>query len=603
MIDIAVEDIAGITNDAISYLPEDSKKTLSKKLADDILVLYNGRPLEGNNLAELDLESIPDGSLKLISHQSSSVINVAFVSVYEDFVVKSVNVEDERLILADEKRFDNSKIIFFDESDSDKMRILKNAKGENITLEDVKAGDVLSVYGSRDGALGIFYVSGESVNGTASEIRTDEREIRIGEEVYSYRSGLDVENILGREVAAKLNYLGQISVLDNDTVAGSLYGAIVNMKVEETFGQNLMAQIVLPGKIIDDEEEEGDDPSEKAVPLIEAQNSAVETFTFSSKVVFDGVPYNNGRDLMKAINDAMGAKPYLAMSYRLDSNGMIRRMDSLEEHTILQNTKKYNAYSKTFAGSGGAFGLDDKTMALCIPSNTISSTDDYLARIKMNHSQNYTVSAYQYNEDTHAPDVVVFQANMHFDTSGQAEDGKKIGLIQEVISFVDEKGNMRKEVVMAIPNEIGSYVISENTASTANFDSLKAGDLILYSLDSKDQLDGFNRLESCEPIPGDYNTIRYNFQVYSGTAVDAEYKLVSNDLNNWVDTITLTGAGLNRTTFEVQRDKLPPIYVWNTRKNSVSIGTTDDFLAKQEHAIVVKDTTGSMLVRAVVIII
>ncbi len=603
VIDIAVEDIAGITNDTISYLPEDSKKTLSKKLADDILVLYNGRPLEGNNLAELDLESIPDGSLKLISHQSSSVINVAFVSVYEDFVVESVNVEDERLILADEKRFDNSKIIFFDESDSDKMRILKNARGENITLEDVKAGDVLSVYGSRDGALGIFYVSGESVNGTVSEIRTDEREIRIGEEVYSYRNGLDVENILGREVAAKLNYLGQISVLDNDTVAGSLYGAIVNMKVEETFGQNLMAQIVLPGKIIDDEEEEGDDPSEQAVPLIEAQNSAVETFTFSSKVVFDGVPYNNGRDLMKTINDAMGAKPYLAMSYRLDSNGMIRRMDSLEEHTILQNTKKYNAYSKTFAGSGGAFGLDDKTMALCIPSNTISSTDDYLARIKMNHSQNYTVSAYQYNEDTHAPDVVVFQANMHFDTSGQAEDGKKIGLIQEVISFVDEKGNMRKEVVMAIPDEIGSYVISENTASTANFDSLKAGDLILYSLDSKDQLDGFNRLESCEPIPGDYNTIRYNFQVYSGTAVDAEYKLVSNDLNNWVDTITLTGAGLNRTTFEVQRDNLPPIYVWNTRKNSVSIGTTDDFLAKQEHAIVVKDTTGSMLVRAVVIII
>lgn len=603
VIDIAVEDISEITNDTISYLPQDAKKNVNKKLAADMLVLYNGRPLEGNDLAKLDLEKIPDGSLKLISHQRGSEINVAFVSVYEDFVVESVNMEDKRIILANEKRFDNSKIISFDESDPDKIRILKNAKGEDITLEDVKAGDVITAYGSQDGALGKFYVCDEIVTGAVAELKTDEREMRIGEEIYSYLSGMDVENVLGREVSAKLNYLGQVSVLDFDVVSAGQYGAIVNLKVESGLGQQLLAQVVLPGKIVEDEEDGGDDPSDQAIPMIEAQNSAVETFTFSSKVNFNGVSYSDAGKLLEAINTAMGTKSFLAMSYKLSASGEIRRMDALEEHTLLQNTKQYNAYAKTFAGDGGAFGLDDTTLALCVPTNAVSSTNDYLARIEMNDDQNYAVSAYEYNEDTHCPEIVVFQANMIYDTSGLANDGKKIGLIEEVISSLDEDGYARKEVVMATADKIGTYAISEDTASTADFDSLKAGDLILYSLDSKDQLDGFNRLESCDPIPGDYNPTRHNFQVYSGTAVDAEYKIVSNDLNNWVDTITMTGEGLNQTTFEVRRDTPPPVYVWDSKKHSVSIGTTDDFLAKQEHAIVIKDTTGSMLVRAVVIII
>ncbi|MBE5040044.1 S-layer homology domain-containing protein [Ructibacterium gallinarum] len=603
VIDLAVEDVTSITDDTISYYTENSKRTVSKKLLSDTLVLYNGRPLEGNDLTKLDLTAISDGSLKLISHQSGSAINVVFVDVYEDFVVESVNAEAQRLTLANEKKFDNSKIISFDESDTDKIRVLKNAQGEDITLEDVKAGDVLTAYGSQDGTLGKFYVCSDSVTGTVSELKTEEREMRINEEVYSYGSGLDVENILGQTVVVKLNYLGRISALDFDLATAGQYGAIVNLKVEDGLTKELIAQVVLPGKIVDDEEEEGDGPSAQAVPMIEAQNSGVETFTFASKVSFNGVSYSDAVKLEQAIREAMGGKSYLAMSYKLSTDGLIKRMDALEEHTVLQNTKQYNAYSKTFAGAGGAFGLGDTTLALCVPSNSVSSTDDYLARIEMNDDQNYAVSAYEYNEDTRCPDIVVFQSNMVYDTSGIANDGKKIGLIESVISSLNEDGYLQKEVVMATPDEIGTYVISENTASTADFDSLKPGDLILYSLDSKDYLDGFNRLESCDPIPGDYNPTRYNFQVYSGTAVDAEYKVVSNDLNDWVDTITLTGEGLSQTTFEVKRESTPPVYVWDSDRKTVTIGTTEDFLAKQKHAIVVKDTTGSMLVRAVVIII
>lgn len=603
VLDVAVEDITEITSDTISYFQEDGNRVTSKKLAVDMLSLYNGRPLSGNDLSRLDLTAIPDGSLQLISYENSSTIDVAFVNVYEDFEVESVNVEEERLILADEKRFDNSKVVSFDESDPDKLRVLKNAQGEDITLEDVNPGDVLSVYASQDAALAKFYVSSESVSGTISELRTDKREMRIGEETYSYRNGLDVENILGQEVTAKLNHLGQITALDFDLAASGQYGAIVSLAVEPGMTQELYAQVVLPGKIVDDEEEASDDPSEQAVPMIAAQNSAVETLRFHSRVSFNGNSYTDANELMTAMETAMRGRSYLPISYTLSSDGVVRKVDVLEEYTLRQNTKQYNAYEKTFAGTGGAFGLSDETVALCIPTNTVSSSNDYLARIEMNDDQNYEVDAYHYNEDTRCPDIVVFQAEMHYDTAGLATDGKKIALVEDVISSVDEEGADQSSVVMATPDGVNTFVISKDTSSAADFSSLKPGDVILYSLDAKNQLDGFNLLESCEPIPQDYQANRNNFDVFSGLAVDAEYKIVSNNLNMWVDTVTVNGTGLNETVFEVQNTNPPPVYIWDSVKQTASLGTTDDFLTKQKHTLVVRDLAGQGLVRAVVIII
>lgn len=340
----------------------------------------------------------------------------------------------------------------------------------------------------------------------------------------------------------------------------------------------------------------------KSIPLIAAQNSEVRSMTFRSRVSFDGTSYSDAQNLKSAIISAMGARNYLLVSYSLTSDGLIRRIDSLKEHTVLQNTKQYNAYEKTFAGSGGAFGLDSKTLAFCIPTNAISSNNDYLARIEMNNSQNYSVSAYEYNENTHCPDVVAFHADMYYDTPGITADTKKIGIVENVTTLIYE-GDERKAVLMATPDGIGEYKISENSSSGADFGSLEVGDVIVYSLDAKDNLDGFEKLASCVPTPADYKASRGNFDVFSGTTLDAEYKVVSNNLNKWVDTLTVSGVGMDETVFEVQRDTPPPVYIWNSRRKTVEMGSTDDFLLTQEHVVVVKESINKLLVRAIVIII
>lgn len=67
--------------------------------------------------------------------------------------------------------------------------------------------------------------------------------------------------------------------------------------------------------------------------------------------------------------------------------------------------------------------------------------------------------------------------------------------------------------------------------------------------------------------------------------------------------VTVLGSGLDNTVFEVQRDNPPPVYIWNSARKNVTIGTADDFLINQKHVVIIKESTGKLLVRAIVIII
>ena len=601
--EVELNDLNRFDKSGIEYQLYEGSAIKKKSFKNSTVFVYNGRAI--SDVSALDVMNMRDGNIRMLGNinNGSSEVHTVFINGYESFTVESVNLRDERILLKGDDRFKNLKYINLSEYKYDVKVYLMNADGGKINLDDIGKDDVITVYSSLDGMLLKVYACNKVITGEVNELNTSDLKIAIDGEDYKYEKKVSVDKMIGKTVTVKLNHLGKIAVLELDTDVSDSYGAIVKLKFGKGIGNELMAQVLVPGKVVDDEEEADDEPSSKAVPLIAAQNKEVLVLRFASRVTFDDKQYTDSTVLKDAIISAMSGN-YLAVSYKLAADGLVRRIDTLEEHMILQNEKQYNAYEKIFTGSGGAFGLDAGTAAICVPKNAVASDDDYLARIEMNHEQNYAVRAYQYNKDTHCPDIVVFQADMNYTTPGIAIDGKKIGLIERVSSVLSEEDTELKKVTMATPQGISSFIISQDTSSEADFHSLKSGDLILYSLDSKDQLDGFTPLISCSPVPGDSKKpVKPNFMVFSGFTVDAEYKIVSNDLKKWVDTITVSGTGLNETTFGIPKDNPPPVYILDTRNNKVSIGTTYDFLADQKHAVIVQETTGKLLVRAVVIII
>ena len=603
VVDIDVQDVGTMTASGIEYTPNDANKSVKKSFDQNVQFLYNGRPITSEEAEAIDIEAINDGTIKLISNQQGSNINVVFINEYQSFVVERVRADAKRIYLANEKLYQNAKYLNLDEDKYDISVVLKDAEGKDIELEAINEGDVITIYGSNDGTLLKIYACNNTVSGVIQTVVGDKRTMEIDGQAYDVEKSVSLNEMVGRNVIARLNYLGKVADLEEELGTAGNYAAIVGMALDSNFGETLKLHMVIPGLIKDDTEEvESDDPSQQDIPMIAAQNESLVNMEVSARARFNNNSYS-AKELESALNAQMkkDGTNYLVVSYSTDSNGYVRKIETVEKapqmpiqydsngniKTIIAGEKQYNAYEKTFGKSGGAFGLDEKTLGLCIPSNTGISDDDYLARIEMNNAQQYYVMAYEYNEDTRCPDLVVFNAEMHFETTGSITTKSKIGIVADNIVTVDEDGNEQKGISLMTPDgELVEATVSEDTNNTANFGLLKPGDLIYYSMDAKDRLDGYELIKSVDPIPGDMHDKTQEKEIYVGKIKNVDYKVVSNTLNKWVDTMTVEGAGVDEYQYEVPRTSTPPIYIFNAKKKTVEMGEADDFLMDHEKAVI-----------------
>lgn len=618
-IELQSEDIRVFSTDRIEYMTdtESSSRTVKKNVAADAQFLYNGRVISDSELALIDVQNLSNGFVTIIGNTERGEANVIFINEYQSFLVDRVDAEEKKIYLADEQRFLNYKYIDFDENENDSVIRLMDANGAPIELDGVKAGDVITAYASRDKNLIKLFVCDESVTGKVSESNVNNETIKIDSEIYKYEDGVDVSKLLGEEIIAKLNYLGKIADVEKELTAGS-YAAIVDTAMAGAFESDLKLLMAIPGLIQDDvEEADDDDPESKDIPAIAAQNEALMEITCAAKVRFNNQSYD-AVALADAIDREMKNKglKYLVVSYYTSSDGLLRSIDTLErvpvmpaaydrdgnQKMVLDGEKKYNAYEKTFGGnSNGAFGLSEETLGICIPVDEVSDRKDYLARIDMTNGKSYTVGAYQYNKDTRCPDVVVFNEKMDFDTSGIINLSKsKLGVVAEISQAINDDGDNVKAVVLMTEDGAVDTVISEYTRSEEDFSKLKRGDFIYYSLDAKNQLDGYELVASAADITGDYYINRPEKEIYCGQITDVDYKVVSDSKNKWVDHITISGMGLSEENYVIPRTGTPPIYIYDGRRETVKQGTNDDLLSGQKYSIILS-SYGT--VRAIVIIL
>ncbi len=617
-LELQPDDIQVFSVDVIEYMSdtENSSKLMKKTVAADAQFLYNGRVMSDSEIAQIDMKELKDGFVTIVDNTERNEANVIFVNEYQSYLVDRVNAEEQKIYLSDEQRFLNYKYIDFDEDNNEVITRLMGADGAPIELEEVKKGDVITAYASKDATLIKLYVCDESVTGKVTESNEAKETISIDGTAYQYEQSVDVSELLGEEIIAKLNYLGKIADVEKELTSGS-YAAIVDTALTGSFESDLKLLMVVPGLIQDDvEEAEDDDPESKDIPAIAAQNESVMEVVCASKVRFNNKSYDAAA-LEKALHNEMaktGAK-YLAVSYYTGSDGLLRSIETLEkvprfpiaydasgaQKMVLDGEKSYNAYEKTFGGkANGAFGLSEKTLGLCIPSNQVSDKKDYLARIEMNNGQSYTVAAYQYNKDTRCPDIVVFNEEMDFDTAGSITLKSKLALVEEVSRTINEDGDTVQGVVLMTEDGSVETVVSENTRSDVNFGGLQKGDLIYYSLDAKDQLDGYEWVASADPVPGDYYVNNTDKEIYCGQITDVDYKVVSDARNKWVDSVNISGAGLSEKRYELPRTGTPPIYVYDSKRETVKLGTNDDLLSGQKQSIILSSYNA---VKAIVIIL
>lgn len=148
---IAAEDISPATNlNKFVYFDGDEKKSLS--LDSNLTVFYNSDAVKPENQSAATL--IPEkGCVILRDGNGNGEYDVILVEEYTDYVVQYIS-EDVVYGKFGEK---------LDLSENEKIVILKD--GKEISIEDIKNGDVLSAVVSADGERTKIYVSDENAEG------------------------------------------------------------------------------------------------------------------------------------------------------------------------------------------------------------------------------------------------------------------------------------------------------------------------------------------------------------------------------------------------------------------------------------------------------
>lgn len=614
-------DVQSLERKQIQYT-DGNDKIQTRAISESAVYLYNGRAID---FKDLKFDDIDNGTVELISNDGDSVFDVVMVRSYESFEVDAVDVENKQIVLTADKKFNGQRKISLDDEANDLNTKLLDRDAAVMGLEEVNKGDIVSVFASADGQLIRIMVSSLTAEGMVTELRdkNDNPQIMIDEESYFVEKDVDLNNLVGSEITAKINFEGKVVSYQRGTV-GKKYAAIIGVAAESDFGGEVSAKVVLPGTLSEEKEEledTGESQPEDSVPVLSAKNAGVKVFQFASKVRFgemtQGIDPETGEEIdvlsprtysntemKERIEREMHStgRNYVIVSYKLNKDGQISRLDYPETAGTFAS-RTYNAYEKTFGKSvGGAFGVTDKTLSICIPSEGINTEDDYLAKVKMTNNQSYDVIGYDHNKTTYCPDLIVISAPMSYTSPGNILTTSKIAIVTDVATCVDENGDLAQQATLLTPDGEKTYFISDHSATDQDLSAIQAGDVMYYSLDGMEYLDGYELLSSCKPIPTSKENIVGDSLVYVGSVLDVNYNVVSNTINRWVDEMICTTDDNLQRTFEVRHESTPPIYIYYSSNDTVELGDRLDLLSPHQRVIVCATAT-TRQVKAIIMIV
>lgn len=590
VIAVNFDEISSINAQKIIYEHNGKNETYNM---DGAVFVYNGVPARFDDIKE----KLNDGSLTLISNDGDRNIDVVLIESYISGIIESASAEHEYITFKGQGPDGYKRVYASSDYEDDYYTRICNAAGEVITLDDLPEDSALSLFFDNSGTLKMVKSCADEIEGTVEQIEDAARSVlTIDGKEYEIENSIDITGMLGKYVSGKLNFEGkiaQIEIVNTDRK----FGVIVAAAAKSGISGDVQVKMLLPNALAE-QEEENEDPTADVTKALVARNKEVAVMDVADSLKINDDKYR-GSDVLTAVQREIRntGKGYLVVEYTVNSENKIRSIKEPEEIGTM-TTKTYNSKEKTFGKTveGSAFGINENTLSICVPRNTISSDDDYLAYISMSNGRSYRVSAFEYNDNTYCADLIVINETMTYETAGSITKASKAGLVMQTKVLTE---NDTRQIVLLTESGETTVTVSDHTGSTADFSDLKRGDLIYYSIDSAGYMDGFSLIASSSPLP-ETGTYSGDSAAYIGYVSGMRYNEVSNSLNCWVDTLEFVDDAGNTNTFEIRKTSTPPIYIYDTQTRTAEQATTADLLREHERVIV---AASGQNVRAVLLIV
>ena len=521
------------------YKKESDKKTTSATLDQDAKLIYNGKA-EDMSLELLNMKD-KSGNVSLLDTDRNGKYDVVFVTEYQNMVVEEVTQSNK---IVDKY---NAPTLKLDDEDED--LIFSITRGfEELTVQDLKEYDVLSVAASKDGRYYEILVSNNTVEGKVTG--SGEDGIYIGGNAYKIADNYPNDITIGTEGVFYLDSQGKIAAVNTKSTLSNNYAYLLKAYTESN------ADDVTSFKLFTKEGKE---------VVLEANN----------KMRFNGKSGTLSEDVVKKLAGEDGQTVKQLITYSTNSDGKISSIytakDNTETGKVDENsfTKNYDlknaVYNKKLTKIGNV-KLTSETVIFDIPDG---STDYSIASLdKFEDEQKYNVIVYDRAEDFSARAIVV--TNAAFQTNADAP----IAVVSKVVSATNDDDEITDRLY-AVQNGKEIQVNAEDSGILVKGDrnkTLEAGDIIQYKTNTK----------------GEIVSIRVLFDV--GTKAEEKQEKPADNLEIIYGRVKKKFAGSMNVTVnggEVMNLQLPSdvkVYSVDTAKtkNQVTVATTGDIQAFDE---------------------
>ena len=277
-------------------------------------------------------------------------------------------------------------------------------------------------------------------------------------------------------------------------------------------------------------------------------------------------------------------KPGALISFSLNSAGELTKVDVLEAEAV-EAERPFNPEIGAF---GGAFYIDEKTVVVAVPEENTTDEDDYFTKVTLDTSKKYATRGYEIDPETKVAKFAVVTTSMKADIPGRVTSDSDIMVVTRVYEKAEDADNVYCHIEGYQSGELVNLTVESDANVYTMASRLRQGDVIYYSLNSKDLVDDIEMVQSLIPKPEYFNTDAHglNEKVFGKlhTIKRDELSETSNNQQSEFLINLATGESADQELVKIvveTKDK-PPIYLINSQTGKVSVISIDDLYSTGE---------------------
>lgn len=451
-------DIATISTDMITYY--EGNKIKKCKIAPEADFLYNGKA--GGLTGDLKSFINQDSVVTLTDRDGDEMYDVADIKSYKNYVVEFVDTVN--MLITDKLTGKNIKM------DIAPKTVFKMSDGTLATFNDIRKGNIISVYETLDGEAMSVIISEETVSGklTGKQTENGYKIACFGEEEYvvskSFETNFDTDIQSGDDCTVYLDAHRHAAYMKASYV--SRFGYLKKVSCEENDSDTLMFKII---------------------------TSDGTTVLFSGA---DTIEYNGNKvpreDIYSKITSEYLDGSYMGMVQYKTSSGKLKSI-TMQDHLI---STYYSDSLKYHSGSGNLGGkviIDENTILFQIPDSAGESRGEepkvMQARTGFVHFASYSgITSIRTDPNSIVSDVIMIKGS----GAKALEQYQYPLLVSEINEFIDENDEIRMSVKGYRNGKLVEYITeTESTlkdvrgyysTDNARYD-IGVGDVILTALE------------------------------------------------------------------------------------------------------------------------